>query len=57
MTKQDIVNRIVNDLMDNDLINKADYNDLESLRQDVINVINNNINDITFIYTSSILDQ
>lgn len=57
MTKQDIVNRIVNDLIDNDLINKADYNDLEALRQDVINVINNNINDITFVYTSSILDQ
>ena len=56
MTKEELIRRIAEDLLQEDMLNQADYPNVETLLDDVCRSISANLSDYTLIVSSFILD-
>jgi hypothetical protein len=57
MTKKELITSITHDLLEENLLNKHDLYDIESLIEDVERVIADNLKDFTIITTSGIVQN
>lgn len=56
MTKVDLIRKIAEDLLREEMLNQADYPNIEILLEDVCNSIAANLSDYTLMVSSFILD-